>query len=92
MPTCHRSRMRLLSASRQHLRKVPACLDNRASHEIRRCIIPLRGLQIKGSNVPENSIAAATMRLGVGGQLPAKLLCDKMVSVPELCDSWIPDP
>lgn len=78
--------------SRQHLGKVPACLDNRAVHEIGRCIVPLRGLQIKGSNIPENSIVAATMRLGVGGQSLAKLLCDQMLPVPELCDSWIPDP
>jgi hypothetical protein len=61
-----------------------ACFHNRPIHEVGWRISPLRIVRIKSYNVPQNSSAAATMKLYVCWQLLIQFLCNHVIFVPEL--------
>jgi len=55
--------MRLLAGLAQSFLQVVACFHNRPIHKVRRRIFPMGIVCVKSYNVPQNSSAAATMKL-----------------------------
>ena len=68
-----------------------ACFHNRPIHEVGWRISPLRIVRIKSYNVPQNSSAAATMKLYRWRQLVTQFFCNDVIFIPELCHSGIVD-
>ena len=83
--------MCLTAALAQCFRQAVACFHNRPIHEVRRRIFPTGVVGVKSYDVPQNSSAAATMKLHRRWQLLTELFCYEVIFVPELRHPGIVD-